>query len=74
LSFDEYEAIHTLLQQDPAQSKRLLAVVGLFWQFGKLNQHHFTQEVVAYSAVENLQRWLNALNWQVLTAKNSLIL
>jgi hypothetical protein len=26
LAFDEYEAIHTLLQQDPAQGERLLAM------------------------------------------------
>jgi hypothetical protein len=42
---------------------------GLFWQFGKLNQNYFTQDVVAYSAVENLQQLFNVLNWLIFEAK-----
>jgi hypothetical protein len=49
-----------------------IVTTGLFWQFGKLNQNHFTQEVVAYSAVENLQRLLNVLNWLVSEAKKNI--
>jgi hypothetical protein len=44
--------------QTPEQDIYGIVTTGLFWQFGKLNQNHFTQEVVAYSAVENLQRLL----------------
>jgi hypothetical protein len=58
--------------QTPEQDIYGIVTTGLFWQFGKLNQNHFTQEVVAYSAVENLQRLLNVLNWLVLEAKKSI--
>jgi hypothetical protein len=55
--------------QTPDQDIYGIVTTGLFWQFGKLNQHHFTQDVVAYSAVENLQQLFNALNWLILEAK-----
>jgi hypothetical protein len=58
--------------QTPEQDIYGIVTTGLFWQFGKLNQNHFTQEVVAYSAVENLQRLLNVLNWLVLEAKKNI--
>jgi hypothetical protein len=60
--------------QTPEQDIYGIVTTGLFWQFSKLNQNHFTQEVVAYSAVENLQRLLNVLNWLVLEAKKSISL
>jgi hypothetical protein len=58
--------------QSPEQDIYGIVTTGLFWQFGKLNQNHFTQEVIAYSAVENLQRLLNVLNWLILEAKKAL--
>ncbi|MEY4769243.1 MAG: hypothetical protein RL637_1882 [Pseudomonadota bacterium] len=58
--------------QTPKQDIYGIVTTGLFWQFGKLNQNHFTQEVIAYSAVENLQRLLNVLNWLILEAKKSI--
>lgn len=62
------------LNQTPEQDIYGIVTTGLFWQFGKLNQNYFTQEVIAYSAVENLQRLLNVLNWLVLEAKKSISL
>ncbi|NOQ35367.1 MAG: hypothetical protein GQ569_05660 [Methylococcaceae bacterium] len=50
-----------------------IVTTGLFWQFGKLNQTNFTQEVVAYSAVENLQRLFDVLNGLFLEAKKTII-
>jgi len=58
--------------QKPEQAIYGIVTTGLFWQFGKLNQQHFTQEVIAYSAVENLQRLLNVLNWLISEAKKNI--
>lgn len=58
--------------QTPEQDIYGIVTTGLFWQFGKLNQNNFIQEVIAYSAVENLQRLLNVLNWLVLEAKKNI--
>ena len=55
--------------QTPNMDVYGIVTTGLFWQFGKLNQNHFTQEVVAYSAVENLQQLFNVLNWLIQEAK-----
>ena len=49
-----------------------IVTTGLFWQFGKLNQKNFTQEVIAYSAVEDLQRLFDVLNGILLEAKKSI--
>jgi hypothetical protein len=37
-----------------------------------LEKNRLTLEVVAYSAVENLQQLLNVLNWMFQTAKSNL--
>jgi len=58
--------------QLPDQDVYGIVTTGLFWQFGKLNQTNFTQEVVAYSAVENLQQLFNVLNWLILEAKKNI--
>ena len=58
--------------QTPDKDIYGIVTTGLFWQFGKLNQHNFTQEVIAYSAVEDLQQLFDVLNWLVAEAKKSL--
>ena len=58
--------------QTPDQDIYGIVTTGLFWQFAKLNQHNFTQEVIAYSAVEDLQQLFDVLNWLVSEAKKSL--
>jgi len=41
-----------------------VVTTGEFWQFGKLEQDRiFTRDPVKLSAIENLQKVLNALNW-----------
>lgn len=50
-----------------------IVTTGLFWQFGKLNQIHFTQDVIAYSAAENLQGLFDVLNDLLLKAKKNII-
>lgn len=59
--------------QTPDKDIYGIVTTGLFWQFGKLNQNYFTQDVVAYSAVENLQKLLNALNWLIIEAKKNCV-
>jgi hypothetical protein len=49
-----------------------IVTTGNIWQFGKLENSRLTLEVVAYSAVENLQQLLNILNWMFQTAKSNL--
>ena len=58
--------------QTPDKDIYGIVTTGLFWQFGKLNQNNFTQEVIAYSAVEDLQQLFDVLNWLVFEAKTSL--
>ena len=58
--------------QTPDKDIYGIVTTGLFWQFGKLNQNNFTQEVIAYSAVEDLQLLFDVLNWLVFEAKTSL--
>jgi hypothetical protein len=36
---------------------------GNFWQFGKLKKNILTMEIVSYSALENLQKVFDILNW-----------
>ncbi len=43
---------------------------GSIWQFGKLKQHVLTMEVVTFSALENLQKIFNIINWIFHVVKN----
>ncbi len=58
--------------QTPEKDIYGIVTTGLFWQFGKLNQNYFTQEVISYSAVENLQRLFNVLNGILIEAKKNI--
>lgn len=49
-----------------------IVTAGNFWQFGKLQTRYLTMDVVAYSAVENLQKLFNVLNWMFSEAKKNL--
>lgn len=44
---------------------------GSFWQFGKLQDTLLTLEVISYSALENLQKVFNLLNWIFTQAKKN---
>jgi len=49
-----------------------IVTTGNIWQFGKLKQKSLTIDVVTYSALENLQKLFNLLQWLYQTAKLSL--
>lgn len=40
-----------------------IVTTGNFWQFGKLQENILTMEIVSFSALENLQKLFNVLNW-----------
>jgi hypothetical protein len=50
-----------------------IVTTGNIWQFGKLVQTQLVMDIIAYSAVENLQRLLNILNWMFEMAKENLV-
>lgn len=51
-----------------------IVTTGNFWQFSKLFGNSFTQEVISYSAVADLQKMFDILNWSFIEAKKSIIL
>ncbi|WP_069469688.1 hypothetical protein [Candidatus Marithrix sp. Canyon 246] len=51
-----------------------IVTTGNFWQFAKLKAKIFTMETVDYSALENINKLLNILNWIVFNAKNRISL
>ncbi len=48
-----------------------IVTTGNFWQFGKLLKNELTMEVISYSAVENLQKLFDVLNWVFIEAKKN---
>ena len=51
-----------------------IVTTGNFWQVGKLRERLLTMEVVSYSALEDLQRLLNVLNWICFEAKQQILM
>ncbi len=51
-----------------------IVTTGNFWQLGKLRERLLTMEVVSYSALEDLQRLLNVLNWICFEAKQQILM
>lgn len=56
-----------------AEDRELFGLVttGNFWQFGKLLGRELTLEVVSFSALENLEKLFNRLNWMFSMAKQT---
>jgi len=40
-----------------------IVTTGNIWQFGKLQQNILTMEIISYSAIENLRKLMNIINW-----------
>ncbi len=51
-----------------------IVTTGNFWQFGKLRKNILTMEVISFSAVDNLQKLFNILNWIIIVAKKNIAL
>jgi hypothetical protein len=49
-----------------------IVTTGSIWQFGKLMQKALTIDIVTYSALENLSKLFNIINWLYHTAKLNL--
>jgi hypothetical protein len=49
-----------------------IVTTGNFWQFGKLQQNNLTMEIISYSAIENIQKLFNILNWLFYEAGNNI--
>jgi hypothetical protein len=47
-----------------------IVTTGSIWQFASLKHKNLTMDVISYSALENLQKLLNCLNWIFFKAKN----
>ena len=49
-----------------------IVTTGSIWQFRKLRKKDLTLEIVSYSALEDLQKVMNIVNWIFYEAKNIL--
>lgn len=58
--------------QDESMTVFGIVTTGNIWQFASLKNHIFTMDVISYSALENLQKLFNCLNWLFGEAKTQL--